>query len=200
MYYLQSRYYNPKIGRFLNHDIVFDYDAGLQGHDLFACCGNNPVNRIDISGADSCELQSKEDLLDKEETEGGISTGGQYKQSNTNYAGQQVSTYVNGSGHGSPAHSSRINSHISKLVNSGNYSEVYGNRALSTAGLNGSQRPDIIAIGRDGVVEVWEYASMSQATGTSGHRALEAKIQLMQLANPNAIFHAIVPWEGVCYK
>lgn len=55
-YYLQSRYYDPEMGRFLNCDVVYDYDAGLQGFDLFLYCGNNPVNRIDISGANSEDL------------------------------------------------------------------------------------------------------------------------------------------------
>ena len=57
MYYLQSRYYNPTWGRFLNADAVFDYDAGIQGHNLFIYCGNNPCNRVDISGADSVGVE-----------------------------------------------------------------------------------------------------------------------------------------------
>ena len=60
LYYLQSRYYDPEIGRFLNHDVVFDTDTGFQGFNLFVYCGNNPVCRTDISGMDS----SKDEDLD----------------------------------------------------------------------------------------------------------------------------------------
>ena len=71
MYYLQNRYYNPSLGRFLSSDIVYDTDAGLQGFNLFLYCGNNPTNRIDASGADSNELSNGEDMLDKALLEGG---------------------------------------------------------------------------------------------------------------------------------
>ena len=76
MYYLQSRYYNPTLGRFLSSDIVYDTDAGLQGFNLFLYCGNNPTNRIDASGADSNELSNGEDMLDKALLEGGGGKGG----------------------------------------------------------------------------------------------------------------------------
>ena len=48
-YYLQSRYYDPKIGRFINADgqIGIDFEGGL---NLFAYCGNNLVNRYDPTG------------------------------------------------------------------------------------------------------------------------------------------------------
>ena len=59
MYYCQSRYYDPEIGRFLNSDVVYDVDAGLQGYNLFIYCGNNPKNRIDASGFDSEDNDSK---------------------------------------------------------------------------------------------------------------------------------------------
>jgi len=50
MYYLQSRFYNPHSGRFLNADQLFDTDTGLLGTNMFAYCDNNPVNRIDQQG------------------------------------------------------------------------------------------------------------------------------------------------------
>ena len=59
LYYLQSRYYDPKIGQFLTHDVVFDTDAGLQGFNLFAYCGNNPISRFDSSGASSEDFDGK---------------------------------------------------------------------------------------------------------------------------------------------
>ena len=50
LYYLQSRYYNPEWGRFINADGILGQTGQLLGHNLFAYCGNNPVNRKDPSG------------------------------------------------------------------------------------------------------------------------------------------------------
>ena len=48
LYYLQSRYYSPDIGRFINSDGQFGED--ILGSNLFAYCLNNPVNRTDEGG------------------------------------------------------------------------------------------------------------------------------------------------------
>ena len=50
MYYLQSRYYDAKICRFINADIYVSTGQGLLGNNMFAYCGNNPVNNIDPTG------------------------------------------------------------------------------------------------------------------------------------------------------
>ena len=47
-YYLQSRYYDPQIGRFINADAQIN--EGILGTNLFAYCENNPVNFIDRTG------------------------------------------------------------------------------------------------------------------------------------------------------
>ncbi|MDE6752387.1 MAG: DNRLRE domain-containing protein [Eubacterium sp.] len=48
MYYLQSRYYNPQVGRFISADGQLNND--LLGNNLFTYCGNNPVTRSDDDG------------------------------------------------------------------------------------------------------------------------------------------------------
>ena len=50
LYYLQSRYYNPTTGRFLNTDAFAATGQGVLGNNMFAYCGNNPINRQDSSG------------------------------------------------------------------------------------------------------------------------------------------------------
>ena len=50
LYYLQSRYYDPEVGRFLNADNQLTIGSDMTGMNLFAYCGNNPVNRTDPTG------------------------------------------------------------------------------------------------------------------------------------------------------
>ena len=50
LYYLQSRYYDPKVGRFINADAFVSTGQGLIGNNMFAYCGNNPVYRSDDTG------------------------------------------------------------------------------------------------------------------------------------------------------
>ena len=50
-YYLNARYYDPAVGRFLSPDgQINNVGSDLLGANLFAYCGNNPVNRIDPNG------------------------------------------------------------------------------------------------------------------------------------------------------
>ena len=50
MYYLQSRYYDPAICRFINADGYISTGQGFTGYNMFAYCGNNPVMRVDRNG------------------------------------------------------------------------------------------------------------------------------------------------------
>lgn len=50
LYYLQSRYYNPEWGRFINADSEIYNGAELLAHNLFGYCGNDPINFIDNTG------------------------------------------------------------------------------------------------------------------------------------------------------
>nr|WP_320023958.1 RHS repeat-associated core domain-containing protein [uncultured Acetobacterium sp.] len=50
-YYLNSRYYDPEVGRFINPDIIMGAgDKDPMAYNLFLYCNNNPVNRQDPSG------------------------------------------------------------------------------------------------------------------------------------------------------
>ena len=50
LYYLQIRYYNPEIGRFINADSLVSTGQGVLGYNMFAYCNNNPVNASDPTG------------------------------------------------------------------------------------------------------------------------------------------------------
>ena len=51
LYYLQTRYYDPEVGRFLNIDKLCNADSGaINGLNLWAYCCNNPVMGYDPYG------------------------------------------------------------------------------------------------------------------------------------------------------
>ena len=50
LYYLQSRYYNPELGRFINADGLISTGQGLLGNNMLAYCNNNPINMADFNG------------------------------------------------------------------------------------------------------------------------------------------------------
>ena len=51
LYYLKSRYYDPEVGRFITIDDTSYLDPDtINGLNLYAYCGNNPVMRIDENG------------------------------------------------------------------------------------------------------------------------------------------------------
>ena len=49
-YYLQTRYYSPDLGRFLNADGYINANGDILGYNMFAYCGNNPVMGYDPTG------------------------------------------------------------------------------------------------------------------------------------------------------
>jgi RHS repeat-associated protein len=50
LYYLQSRYYAPNWGRFINADKHFDTGTGLLGTNLYIYCDDNPIMKTDPTG------------------------------------------------------------------------------------------------------------------------------------------------------
>lgn len=50
LYYLNTRYYNPDMGRFINADSYASTGDELLGSNMFAYCGNNPVNMTNPTG------------------------------------------------------------------------------------------------------------------------------------------------------
>lgn len=155
---------------------------------MFAYCLNSPAVRRDVTGTAGISYTTGDESPWSDLAPRNLGSGGGAGGSGDIIGGRF------GGGHGNPTHKKRIENHMDELQASGQYSQIYGNRALSTAGQVGNQRPDVIGIKQDGTVEVWEFASPSQATGTAGYYALQVKIDIMQAANPSAIFHEIIPW------
>lgn len=50
LYYLQSRYYDPKTGRFISADSVHNINKVSLNYNLFAYCANNPITYYDNTG------------------------------------------------------------------------------------------------------------------------------------------------------
>ena len=50
-YYLQSRYYNPEVGRFISSDVLLSTGQGVIGHNAYAYCLNNPCRLSDSEGS-----------------------------------------------------------------------------------------------------------------------------------------------------
>ena len=58
-YYLQSRYYDPTVGRFLNADDTgfLGISGALLGWNLFTYCESAPINKVDIEGTFGTPIQ-----------------------------------------------------------------------------------------------------------------------------------------------
>ena len=67
LYYLQSRYYDPETGRFINADDVNYLGAtGTQlSYNAFAYCENDVVNKVDPSGWDSYRISKQDFKFDR---------------------------------------------------------------------------------------------------------------------------------------
>ena len=65
LYYLNSRYYDPEVGRFINADdcdILDGSNDHIPENNLFAYCFNNPVNHYDSDGCFACALVGNSSL------------------------------------------------------------------------------------------------------------------------------------------
>ena len=52
-FWLSSRYYSPELCRFISPDDVEYLDpSSINGLNLYAYCGNDPINHIDPTGHD----------------------------------------------------------------------------------------------------------------------------------------------------
>ena len=101
-------------------------------------------------------------------------------------------TEIIGKPHASAQHQAFTMDEVNKLASTGNYSKIYINRSLKTAGFNGTQKPDIIAVGVDGKVHIIEIASPSQLSGKPW-TLLNNKLITMLRNNPGMTGRVISP-------
>ena len=153
-YYLESRYYDPKLSRFINADILVSTGQGLLGNNMFAYCRNNPVNRKDISGTyDVSNMDNEEDgdpFADYGNTKGtggaesGVKSAGANKvHGNSKLStkpqhgyetynietGDVVKTGISGQKLNLDGTSPRANSQVNKL-NASSGEQIYGARVV----------------------------------------------------------------------
>ena len=64
LYYLQSRYYDPSICRFISSDVYLSTGQGVIGHNSFAYCLNNPIYGCDPNGF-AVQGRDNEFLIDR---------------------------------------------------------------------------------------------------------------------------------------
>ena len=97
LYYLQSRYYDPEIGRFLNADGFVSTGQGVLGNNMFAYCLGNPTNRTDGEGSVSYDCMDDDPNNDNNPINdvGGGSRRG--NSSSTQAAGTKANPFIGGS-------------------------------------------------------------------------------------------------------
>ncbi len=82
-YYLQSRYYNPEWGRFLNGDAIGGSIGELLSHNTFAYCNNNPVISKDPNGFRPMYTQGEETAAMRDASYKVMNNYGKRKNKNT---------------------------------------------------------------------------------------------------------------------
>jgi len=98
---------------------------------------------------------------------------------------------IHGKAHGKTVHLNAINAKRDLLASSGNYTDIWLNMQLNSAGLVGRQRPDIIAKTCNGTYEYYEYASASQA---SGKAFCDLKEKMGIINNANNLSGVLYEW------
>lgn len=91
-------------------------------------------------------------------------------------------TAVVGKAHGSNLHKLASNMEAGKMTISGRYSKIGLNKALSTMGLSGTYRPDVIGIARKSVNMLVEVVSPRQSINY-----IRNKMSKMLMRNPGSL-------------
>ena len=182
-YYLRARYYNPVIARFTQEDTYRG-----DGLNLYAYCRNNPVCYVDPSGHISCKDARKimreaiwnglmlQDLdapvvsnlkawLERKNRHGGLNEleTAMARRIGLVEAGRDTIVVLPDKPHknGTVGHWETILAEVERMKDSGEYSTIYVNMALSNeiAGATHDRRPDIMGVRHDGLIDQVEVPS-----------------------------------------
>ena len=142
----------------------------MQGYNLFTYCGNNPVNRIDTSGADSAQIDDGEQELDETATTGCTPSGdfrniiaGITEQLKVCASIANASIAGNGPIVGTYKHTAFANE-VNQLGNTNLVTEVsYVNGTQKPYGTSGSIRFDVALVDVNG----YPIAAWDLKTGTA---------------------------------
>ena len=99
LYYLLSRYYDPKTGRFINADSLDYLDPKtINGLNLYAYCRNNPIMYVDPYGTDICYTWGDDEGYDPEDellkSGGGGGGGNAGNAASGSYSGSAYGGYT----------------------------------------------------------------------------------------------------------
>ena len=100
LYYLNSRYYDPATGRFINADGYISTGQGLAGFNMYSYCNNNPILYVDGTG--NLPIVENDDTYYPEAFCEYLNAFG-YKKLEQNVAAfnaETISEYLNGAGSG----------------------------------------------------------------------------------------------------
>ena len=92
LYYLQSRYYNPAWGRFINADSQLSISLGALGCNMYTYCLNNPVTKVDRLGNKPGDLFDTVDAaaIDAAEYLGALTWKNTWEYATTIYAVDKI--------------------------------------------------------------------------------------------------------------
>ena len=74
LYYMNARYYNPKVGRFISRDRLFGNNGDLLSRNRYIYAKNNPLKYVDPTGENPEDPQAK--LAEKNQEGGSVSIAG----------------------------------------------------------------------------------------------------------------------------
>ena|GEM_PF-920690 len=110
-YYLQSRYYNPEWGRFLNTDALVSTGQGFIGYNMFAYCLNSPTSSKDYNGFICSSITEGIGTKDTKGVRDGIKSGSSWVQAIYDFGINLGKGCIHVVKNGTKAHSGKVMSY-----------------------------------------------------------------------------------------
>ena len=132
-YYLNSRYYDPSVGRFLNADVFINSSDNFAGFNMFAYCSNNPIMSYDPMGY--AEVITKDSENDGTPTNdfGPVNTG----NGNVGGNGHNNSGYTASTPPSSKSTSTRVHGNSQQSTNIQHGYTIHSAQGVEKVGVSG---------------------------------------------------------------